>query len=60
MTLELDDEEQALLAEVLWREISELGPEIHHTDSKEYRDDLKSRRRTLQKLLDRLGQPQVR
>ncbi len=54
MTLELTDEEYALVTRLVEREVAELGPEIRHTDTRSFRDELKARKRTLRHLLDRL------
>ena len=58
MTLELKPEEAALLAFLVQRELEELGPEIHHTRTSTYRQDLKERKNVLTGLLERLGAPQ--
>jgi hypothetical protein len=55
MLLEIDDTQRELLAAVLRRELDELGPEIHHTQTASYRQDLKTQREILEHLLDRLG-----
>lgn len=57
MLLEIDDDQRDVLAAVIRRELEDLGPEIHHTRTRSYRDDLKVRRETLVHLLDRLAVP---
>lgn len=57
MLLEIDDDQRDVLAAVIHRELEDLGPEIHHTRTRSYRDDLKVRRETLVHLLDRLAVP---
>ncbi len=47
MILELTPEQRAVLLELIQDEINEIGPEIHHTWKRAYRDDLKDRRRVL-------------
>lgn len=54
LDLDLTVPEQAVLREILTSEIEDLREEISHTDSLEFRDALKERRRVLQKLLDAL------
>jgi hypothetical protein len=54
MNLELSQQECDLLAQLVHAAIREIGPEIRHSDHYEYKDDLKQRRRTLQRLYDRL------
>jgi len=44
---DLTREEWALVAELLRNELTELPAEIHHTDSRNYRDTLHVRRETL-------------
>lgn len=58
MLLELNDREHELLREVLSRELADLGPEIHHTDDREFREELRSRRTQVRTLLERMGTPQ--
>jgi hypothetical protein len=58
MTIELQTDEIELLASLVQRELSELGPEIHHTQTSSYRDDLKTRKDLLIRLLDRLSAAQ--
>ncbi len=56
MTLELTPQERDLLVGLLDREISDLGPEIHHTDTRSFRQDLKATRQLLLHLRDRLAE----
>lgn len=50
----LNDEEWALVIELLEREGRELPSEIHHTDSPEYRAQLRHRLALLENLLARI------
>jgi hypothetical protein len=54
-SLTLNDEERALLAEVLQETISELRMEIADTDSHDYRAELHKREDMLKALLKRLS-----
>ncbi len=54
MTLELNAEETQMLVYVLKQEISEIGPELRHTETSSYHDELKHRKEVLFKLLRRL------
>jgi hypothetical protein len=54
--LQLNDEEQATLAEVLRRYLSDLSCEIADTDRKDFRDQLKARRELLQKIHSALAE----
>ena len=54
LDLDLTVAERAVLRTMLESEISELREEIAHTDSLEFRDRLKERRRVLQKVYDAL------
>jgi hypothetical protein len=56
MHLTLDSNELEILQELVSEAIRELGPEIHHTDARDYRAMLEDRRRTLRNLQQRLGQ----
>jgi len=56
MKLELTPEETAIVHDLIEHRLEELGPEIHHTRTSEYKDGLKHFREQLQKLLDRLMQ----
>lgn len=55
MRLSLPDVE--LLRELLDQAVRDLGPEIHHTQSRNYRSQLEQRRERLSGLLERLGTP---
>ena len=54
MHIELSTEERDMLVRLIEREIHELGPEIRHTQTSSYRDDLKGDKQALRKLLERL------
>lgn len=54
LELELTATEEIILRDMLASEISDLREEISHTDSMEFREGLKERRRVLQKVLDAL------
>ncbi len=58
MTVELSPEEREVLLGLVEREIAELAPEIHHTRTRTYREDLKAQQRTLRDLLDHLRECQ--
>ena len=58
MVLELSPEECGVLASLVQEELNDIGPEIRHTQTSEYRDDLKSRKELLVRLLNRLRAPQ--
>ncbi len=53
----LSDEEWALVIELLEHEHDQLPMEIHHCRVASFRDDLRRRHATVQKLLERLHQP---
>lgn len=50
----LTEAEWALVAELLDRELHDLPGEIHHTRTSRVRDDLRTRKEMIQRLLDRL------
>lgn len=54
MTIEFTPEEVGLLHDLVERRVEELGPEIHHTWSSEYKQELRQLRDALQHLLERL------
>ncbi len=54
MTLELDDNETRVLAEMIESAVSELGYEIANTDAAKYRDGLKDKKATATAVLKRL------
>jgi hypothetical protein len=56
MKIELTPEEVANIRALIERRIEELGPEIHHTRTLEYREELKKLRDQLQGLAQRLSQ----
>jgi hypothetical protein len=58
MQIEISPEERAVLAALVQEELNDIGPEIRHTQTTEYRDELKSRKDLLVRLLDRLAAPQ--
>ncbi len=55
MDLNLDTKEQEILAWTLTSAISDLGPEIAHTEKYELRQDLKERKNVLRVILERLS-----
>jgi hypothetical protein len=55
MMLEVTDQEREMLTLLLRRELDELGPEIHHTWRRDYREDLKDEKRIMADLLHRLA-----
>ena len=50
MVIELTPEEREVLLALVEREITDLGPEIHHTRTQTYREDLKAQQKALQGL----------
>ena len=52
--LDLTPEETAVLASILETDLSDLRMEISHTDSFDFRTELKSRKALLNKVLERL------
>lgn len=54
MKFELRDDEAEVLGQALESYLAELGTEISHTDTKDFRDGLKRKRDLLQGILDRL------
>jgi len=55
MVMEFTSEELDLLRELVAESVREIGPEIHHTDSREYRAELKARQERLRTLQHRLA-----
>ena len=55
MTIELTPQQRDLLLQLVDTALDELGPEIHHTMTANYRDELKEQRRELHTLRERLG-----
>ena len=51
---EFSDEERQLLVQLLDKERRELPSEIHHTDNRNVREQLKRRLQSVEHLLDRL------
>ncbi len=50
ITIELTEEEQTMLITLLETCISDIHSEIHHTDSYDYKEELKRRKNVLLKL----------
>jgi hypothetical protein len=59
LRLDLTMDEQAVLAELLEAQITELRAEIHSTDKREYKEMLKQRERILKDLQVRIGAPKA-
>ncbi|MBK9128012.1 MAG: hypothetical protein IPM13_09445 [Phycisphaerales bacterium] len=57
MTLELSPEEVEVLRKVLEREIAEVGPELRHTATSTYHDELKHYKEVLIHISKRLAEP---
>lgn len=57
MIVELTDEQRDLLADLIDREIAQLGPEIRHTDAASYRAELKADRHVLREIRAHLEKP---
>jgi hypothetical protein len=55
MLTELTPEEMKILRDLVEARIDELGPEIHHCRTREYREELKVLREKLRKLDERLA-----
>ena len=55
MHVDLNPEERDLLLHLVDVAIRDIGPEIRHTDSRSYRDDLREQRRDLQHLHEMLA-----
>lgn len=58
MNIDLTPEEREVLLALVEREIADLGPEIRHTRTRTYREDLKDQQRTLRNLFQHLREPQ--
>jgi hypothetical protein len=58
-TLTCNDNERALLIEMLETYLANVPHEIHQTDKREYRDMLEEKQRTLQQLLKRLQESSI-
>ncbi|MCK4340505.1 MAG: hypothetical protein KAY37_02130 [Phycisphaerae bacterium] len=50
MIVELTPQQRDLLLQLVDEAVREIGPEIRHTDSSSYKDDLKDRRQALRAL----------
>ena len=59
MILELNQREREVLATLIGRRLDELGPEIHHTDKRPYRQSLVEDQRLLESLKLRLAAAEV-
>jgi len=55
MTIELTTDEVEALKNLIEERTRELGPEIHHTDSRAYRQSLEALREKLERLQQRLA-----
>ena len=55
MVIELNQEEFDIVKGLVEARVRELGPEIHHTRSREFRDSLEQMREVLIQLLARLS-----
>lgn len=53
-TFTVNDAERRLLLELLEAEREELIPEIHHTDDRGFRDELRERQHMVEHLIERL------
>jgi len=58
MIIELTPEEREVLVTLVEREITEMVPEIRHTRTTTYREDLKAQQRTLKTLFEHLREHQ--
>jgi len=54
MIVELTEEQRKALLKLVEREISDLGPEIRHTMTSSYRDELKAHKRAMRQLYEHL------
>jgi len=59
MVIELNQEEVDMLKALVEARVRGLGPEIHHTCSRDFRDSLERTREVLAQLLERLTQVAV-
>ena len=59
MVIELNQEEVDLLKALVEARVRGLGPEIHHTSARDFRDSLERMRDDLIQLLERLSQVAV-
>jgi hypothetical protein len=53
-TFTVSDAERRLLLELLQAERQELVPEIHHTDDRGFRDELRERQHMIEQLIERI------
>ncbi len=53
MNIHLDEKELEIIVDLLARELKELPTEIRHTSTREYREMLKEREESLEKLVTR-------
>ncbi len=56
MHLEIDAAQRDRLLELINEALDEMGPEIHHTWTRSYKDELKTDRRELRRLRETLAQ----
>lgn len=54
MNVQLSPSDVALLVQLLETQLGELGPELRRTEKMEYHDALKSKKESLEKLLQQL------
>lgn len=55
MTVDLSEQERQQLIELVQNARADINPEIHHTRVREYREQLRERRTSLEGLLKHLG-----
>ena len=55
MPVELNALEKELIANLLEKELEDIRSELHHTQSHEYKDNIKEREKVVRELLARLG-----
>ena len=55
MNIDITSEEVQMIRDLVERRIAELGPEIHHTSRRAYRDALEALREQLTSMLKRLS-----
>jgi len=58
-TIELSDREMSILQAVIEAELEDLHTEIHHTDDHDYKEQLKDKQATLERLRDALARAAV-
>ena len=51
MVIELNTRQCEMIRRLVEREIDELGPEIHHTMTRDFKDELKQERHAYQEIL---------